>query len=109
KGQVKLDTEADFEEAMKLAEAASPCIIEQWIPFEKEISTVFTRSIDGKVEFFPIGENEHREQILYQTTVPATITDKVKEKAYAAATRLAERREMIGTFTVERIGKGAEV
>lgn len=109
KGQVKLDTEADFEEAMKLAEAASPCIIEQWIPFEKEISTVFTRSIDGKVEFFPIGENEHREQILYQTTVPATITDKVKEKAYAAATRLAERMEIIGTFTVEMFVKGDEV
>lgn len=109
KGQVKLDTEADFAEAKVLVDAASPCIIEQWIPFEKEISTVFTRSVDGKVEFFPIGENDHREQILYQTTVPAKITDKVKEKAYAAATRLAERMEIVGTFTVEMFVKGDEV
>src|SRR5699024_12465856 len=49
------------------------------------------------------------EQILYQTTVPAKITDKVKEKAYAAATRLAERMEIVGTFTVEMFVKGDEV
>lgn len=101
KGQVKLESRDDFKEAIELAESASPCIIEKWIPFDLEISTVFTRSIVGEIEFFPIAENDHRDQILYKTTVPAKVQSLVTEKAYEAARKLAERMDIVGTFTVE--------
>lgn len=32
------------------------CVLEAWIPFEKEISIVVARGKDGQVETFPVAE-----------------------------------------------------
>lgn len=105
KGQVKIDSPADFQAAKELADASSPCIIEQWIPFDIEISTVFSRSVTGEIEFFPIAENDHVDHILYKTTVPAHINEIIEEKAYQAANQLAEKMNIVGTFAVEMFVK----
>lgn len=109
KGQVKIESAQDFAEAIELAEQQSPCIIEQWIPFEREISAVFTRSQDGEIEFFPIAENDHRDHILYQTTVPANVSGQVIERAKAAAGLLADEMEIVGTFAVEMFVRGEDI
>ncbi|WP_249871745.1 5-(carboxyamino)imidazole ribonucleotide synthase [Oceanobacillus saliphilus] len=109
KGQLKLNSTDDVEEAMAFAEKNEHCIIEQWITFDKEISVVFSRSIDGKIAFFPIAENEHRDHILYKTTVPAKITETIEKKAYQAAESLAERMNIVGTFAIEMFVKGDDI
>lgn len=109
KGQVKINSPADFAEAIELAEKYPPCIIEQWLTFDKEISTVFTRAIDGQIEFFPIGENDHKDHILYRSTVPAKVGSSVLEKARKAAMRLAEKMNIVGTFAVEMFVSGDDV
>ena len=109
KGQVKIDSPADFAAAAELAESHPPCIIEQWISFDKEVSAVFTRAIDGSIEFFPIAENEHKDQILYKTTVPADVSEAVVEKAKKAAAQLAEKMNIVGTFTVELFVSGDDI
>lgn len=101
KGQLKLEVEADIQEAMQFAEEHNHCIIEEWISFDKEISVVFSRTAQGDIEYFPIAENEHRDQILYKTTVPATVSAAVKEKAYHAARLLGEKMQIVGTFAIE--------
>lgn len=109
KGQVKIESAQDFAEAIELADKQSPCIIEQWIPFEREISAVFTRSQDGDIEFFPIAENDHRDHILYKTTVPANVGGQVIERAKAAAGLLADEMNIVGTFTVEMFVRGEDI
>ncbi|MGJ9458388.1 5-(carboxyamino)imidazole ribonucleotide synthase [Oceanobacillus sp. CF4.6] len=106
KGQLKINSAEDMEQALQFAEANEHCIIEQWITFDKEISVVFTRSLTGKITYFPIAENEHRDHILYQTTVPATISELIEEKAYKAAESLAEKMNIVGTFAIEMFVKG---
>ncbi|MFD1452967.1 MULTISPECIES: 5-(carboxyamino)imidazole ribonucleotide synthase [Oceanobacillus] len=101
KGQLKLVTEEDKNEALAFFEEHGYCIIERWIPFDKEISVVFTRSQQGDISFFPIAENEHRKHILYKTTVPADIDAALEEKAYAMTAKIAERMEIVGTFAIE--------
>jgi len=109
KGQVKLHSAEDIELAASFADQHNYCIIEQWIAFDKEISVVFTRSKTGKITFFPIGENEHRDHILYQTTVPASITDQIEQKAYKAAEILAEKMNIVGTFAIEMFVKDEDI
>lgn len=109
KGQLKLNRAEDAQAAIDFAEENEHCIIEQWIPFDKEISVVFTRSLDGEIVFFPIAENEHKSHILYQTTVPASVSKAVQEKAYAAVTKLAGKMNVVGTFAVEMFVKGEEI
>src|SRR5699024_9057786 len=70
KGQIKLESADDQDEAVAFTKQHGHCIIEAWVPFDKEISVLFTRSrsADGQAEiaFFPIPENDHKDHILYQ-------------------------------------------
>lgn len=109
KGQLKIETDADKADAVKFAEEQGHCIIEEWITFDKEISVVFSRSLQGDIAFFPISENEHRDHILYKTTVPANVSEAVQEKAYQAARLLGEKMKIVGTFAIEMFVRGDEI
>ncbi|RYG73130.1 5-(carboxyamino)imidazole ribonucleotide synthase [Lentibacillus lipolyticus] len=105
KGQQKVTTKDDIPAACTFADKHNACIVEEWIAFDKEISVVFTRAQSGEVIFFPIGENEHKEQILYKTVVPASISETVYQKAQEAAKVIAEKLNVVGTFAVEMFVK----
>lgn len=101
KGQLKIDTEEDISDAMEFVEKAYPCIVEQWMPFTKEVSVVFTRGLNGDITFFPLAENVHMHQILHTTIAPAQVDETIEKKALHAAKRIAEEMNIIGTFAIE--------
>jgi len=109
KGQLKLQTAEDAPEAIAFAERNNHCIIEEWVTFDKEISVVFTRSQAGEIVFFPIAENDHNDHILYQTTVPAAISEIVTDKAIEAAKILADKMNIVGTFAIEMFVQGDDI
>lgn len=109
KGQLKIVTEGDKEEAIRFAEEEKHCIIEEWVSFDKEISVVFSRTKTGEIKYFPISENEHRDHVLYKTTVPAAVSKAVQEKAYHAAKLLAAKMEIVGTFAIEMFVSGNDI
>ncbi|MBT2687770.1 5-(carboxyamino)imidazole ribonucleotide synthase [Bacillus sp. ISL-47] len=100
KGQFVIKSEQDLKDAERLLEKGV-CVLEKWIPFEKEISVIICRNITGETAIFPVGENIHKENILHQTIVPAIITDAAEDKAIKAASQLAEALGLIGTLAVE--------
>lgn len=109
KGQIKLNSPEDTKQAIDFSEKNMHCIIEEWVAFDKEISVIFTRSVSGDIAFFPIAENDHKDHILYQTQVPARISDDVQKKAYRAAEKLAEKMNVVGTFAIEMFVQGEEI
>lgn len=109
KGQIKLHSENDVQAAIDFAEEKGHCIIEQWVPFDKEISVIFTRTQSGEITYFPLAENEHKDHILYKTTAPALVSGTVKEKAIQAAGRLAEEMNVVGTFAIEMFVKEEDI
>ena len=70
KGQVRLDAGASAGEAWA-AVGGQPSVLEGFVGFEREISVIAARGLDGAVAAFDPGENEHRDGILHRTTVPA--------------------------------------
>ncbi|MCU5380948.1 5-(carboxyamino)imidazole ribonucleotide synthase [Bacillus cereus] len=100
KGQVVLRSEADVNKARELANAAE-CILEKWVPFEKEVSVIVTRSVSGETKVFPVAENIHVNNILHESIVPARITEELSQKAIAYARVLADELELVGTLAVE--------
>ncbi|WP_417900965.1 5-(carboxyamino)imidazole ribonucleotide synthase [Bacillus haimaensis] len=100
KGQVVLKDESALEHAAALLEHGE-CVLEKWIPFQKEISVVVARGTEGQITAFPVAENEHRENILYKSIVPARVAEEVKERALEYAAALAESLGLIGTLAVE--------
>ncbi|MEW9051642.1 MAG: 5-(carboxyamino)imidazole ribonucleotide synthase [Neobacillus sp.] len=100
KGQAVIRNQRDIESAVTLLEQGR-CVLEKWIPFEKEISVIITRNGLGDTAVFPVAENIHRDNILHQTIVPARISTKAEDIAIKAAVRLANEFQLIGTLAVE--------
>lgn len=109
KGQLKIESSGDIKQAIEFANIHKFCLIEEWITFDKEISVVFTRSISGELEFFPVSENNHRDHILYETIVPASINNEMAEKAKKMAAIIADQMNIVGTFAIEMFIKGKEI
>ncbi len=100
KGQFVLREENDIEEALPLLRYGS-CVLEAYIPFEKEISIVVARNGAGQVETFPVSENVHVNNILHTSVVPARIDQDADEEAHAIAEKLAEFLHLEGVLAVE--------
>jgi 5-(carboxyamino)imidazole ribonucleotide synthase len=78
-----------------------PAILEAFVPFEREISVVAARGLDGTVQTFDLCENEHRDHILKVTRVPAAVPVAVADTARKIAGRIAEAFGYVGVFAVE--------
>jgi 5-(carboxyamino)imidazole ribonucleotide synthase len=78
-----------------------PCILEAFVPFEREVSVVAARAHDGQVECFDVAENEHRDHILKISRVPARVTETVAADARRIAETIARKFDYVGVLAVE--------
>jgi len=81
----------------------SEFIIEDYVPFKKELATTVVRNKSGQIEIFPMVEmifNSNSNQVEY-VLCPAQIDKEVVEKARAIALNVANAFENIGLLTVE--------
>ncbi|WP_096201824.1 5-(carboxyamino)imidazole ribonucleotide synthase [Bacillus sp. FJAT-45350] len=101
KGQAVIREKADIATAFQTLDGKGELVLEKWIPFDKELSVIVTRSVSGEVKTFPVAENIHENNILHQTIVPARIPEIVQDRARGLAIRLAEGLNMVGTLAVE--------
>jgi 5-(carboxyamino)imidazole ribonucleotide synthase len=76
-------------------------IIEQFLPFEKELSVLVVRGSDGDRRFYPLVENVHDAGILRTTRVPAAIDPEISRQAAALAGSVIDALDGIGVFCVE--------
>jgi 5-(carboxyamino)imidazole ribonucleotide synthase len=100
KGQELVERAAEGE-AVFARLGGVPCVLEQRVGLERELSVVLARGVDGEVAAFPIGENRHRNGILETTVVPAAIPDALARQACELATRVATELEYVGVMGVE--------
>jgi 5-(carboxyamino)imidazole ribonucleotide synthase len=78
-----------------------PCILEAFVPFEREVSVVAARGHDGTVECFDVTENEHRDHILKTSRVPAALPQAAADKARQIAETIAQKFNDVGVLAVE--------
>ncbi len=78
-----------------------PCILEAFVPFEREISVIAARAHDGSVECFDVTENEHRDHILKVSRVPAAIAEAAAAQARRIAETIAAKFDYVGVLAVE--------
>jgi 5-(carboxyamino)imidazole ribonucleotide synthase len=76
-------------------------ILEQFVPFLKEISVVVARSTTGEIVAFPPAVNIHRNHILHLSIAPATIAPATANKAMEMAKSIAEHLQVVGLLAVE--------
>lgn len=84
-----------------LGAGKTPLMIEEYIPFQKEVSILVCQSLNGQVEVFPVAENLHRNSILDETMVPADILEETREKAFEIARKTSHIFKAIGMLCIE--------
>ncbi len=76
-------------------------MLEGFVAFEREISVIAARGMDGAVAAFDPGENEHRDGILHRTTVPAGVAAARAQDAVLIAGRILNALDYVGVIGVE--------
>ena len=100
KGQQTINAADEIESAF-LAANQVPCVLEQRVDLECEVSVILGRNKNGETECFPLAENIHQDGILFQTLVPAKVSESISQAAQAAAKRMADKLNYVGVLAVE--------
>lgn len=100
KGQARVTTPAEVAAAFDTMKRV-PCILEQMVPLDRELSVVLARGEDGQSAPFTPGENVHERGILATTTVPAQIAPEQAREATAIAVAVADALSYVGVLGVE--------
>ena len=102
KGQWVIKSIAEIGPAYtELSKAGTELVLEQFIPFVKELSVIAARSPRGEIKTFPVAENIHVDNILHTSIVPARVEADVLHEAEQLAARIAESMEAVGLLAVE--------
>jgi 5-(carboxyamino)imidazole ribonucleotide synthase len=103
KGQLHVDSVPEAIDAFH-AMGDVPCVLEEKLDFQCEISVVLARSITGQCLTYPAGENIHVNGILDTTIVPARVSKTHAEHAKDIAVAVAEKLDYHGVLAVEMFG-----
>ena len=108
KGQARVNTREELESALREWKGV-PCVLEEFLILELEISVVLARGADGAVAVFAVAENSHARGILDVTIAPARIPPGLAAQATAFATRIAQGLEYVGVLAVEMFIVGGKL
>ena len=76
-------------------------ILEACVDFEREVSVIAARGLDGSFQGFPVFENAHEHHILDVTVAPAGIPPQLQREALELARGILESLGVVGLLTVE--------
>jgi 5-(carboxyamino)imidazole ribonucleotide synthase len=86
-----------------------PCVLEEALELETEVSVVAARTVTGDVAAFAVAENTHVDGILDLTVVPAAVSSQIADRAVGLATAIADALAYVGVLAVEMFVVGGEL
>jgi 5-(carboxyamino)imidazole ribonucleotide synthase len=102
KGQVKIvNRQSSIVNRQWEAIGRQPAILEGFVEFEREVSVVAARGVDGAFAHFGLIENSHANHILDVSVAPAAAPPEVAEEAVEMARTVMEGLDVVGVLCVE--------
>ncbi|MCY7375428.1 MAG: 5-(carboxyamino)imidazole ribonucleotide synthase [Pyrinomonadaceae bacterium] len=100
KGQAKIKSLEDCETAFAQIKE-NEAVLEAFVDFEKEVSVVAARDLEGNFAHYGVIENAHKNHILDVSFAPALVSEKIKNEAIEITRGILETLEVVGVMTVE--------
>jgi 5-(carboxyamino)imidazole ribonucleotide synthase len=100
KGQRRVETVEEATSAY-LSHDGEEMILEKYIDFEREVSVVAARGIDGQIAHYDVIENVHRRHILDCSVAPASVSPQVARRAVEITESLLLELDVVGVLCVE--------
>lgn len=108
KGQARIHTPGDAERAWETiaghagSSARIDAILDEMIPFVRELSVVAVRARSGEVRCYPPFANTHTDGILFRSVCPAPgVTSEHRDEMIDAAGKIAGDLDHVGVLAVE--------
>ncbi|OUL21926.1 5-(carboxyamino)imidazole ribonucleotide synthase [Nostoc sp. RF31YmG] len=76
-------------------------LIEEFVPFERELAVIAARSVDGEVVTYPVVETQQEQQVCRRVIAPADITANQAAEIEAIAHTLLNNLQVVGVFGIE--------
>lgn len=98
KGQVLLKSSADLSDGWQQMRDV-PSIIEGFVTFQREVSIIAARRVNGDIVYYPLSENLHSRGIL--RVAESCLDDAMQAQAEAIVTRLLNALNYVGIIALE--------
>lgn len=76
-------------------------LIEEFIPFKKELGIIAVRNSLGDVAIYPVTETNQQNQVCTWTITPANVTEEVAAEVQKIACKILDKLNVIGVFGIE--------
>ncbi|PHX57450.1 5-(carboxyamino)imidazole ribonucleotide synthase [Tychonema bourrellyi FEM_GT703] len=76
-------------------------LVEEFVPFDRELAAIAARSANGEIAIYPIVETQQQNQVCRLVIAPADISLEVKAEAEAIARTLLNSLQAVGVFGIE--------
>jgi 5-(carboxyamino)imidazole ribonucleotide synthase len=105
-GQWRLQNKNDLpglkQQLLQLDLQKVPLIVEKMLDFDRELSLVAVRSVDGDIAYYPLAENLHYQGQLHVSIAPAPLVDEaLNQQAQDIFNKLAISLDYVGVLAVE--------
>ena len=100
KGQRPVDDPSMMRAAWTLL-GGVPCVLEEALELDTEVSAVVARNVDGDVATYPVAENTHVDGVLDLSVVPARIPRRLADRAVGLAMTIVDALDYVGVLAVE--------
>ncbi|QLE44907.1 5-(carboxyamino)imidazole ribonucleotide synthase [Nostoc sp. C052] len=76
-------------------------LLEEFVPFERELAIIAARSVEGEIVTYPVVETQQEQQVCRRVIAPAEITPNQVAEIEAIAHTLLNSLEVVGIFGIE--------
>ncbi|MDF5707773.1 MAG: 5-(carboxyamino)imidazole ribonucleotide synthase [Nostoc sp. S4] len=76
-------------------------LLEEFVPFERELAVIATRSLEGEIVTYPVVETQQEQQVCRRVIAPAEITPNQVAEIKAIAHTLLNNLQAVGIFGIE--------
>jgi len=78
-----------------------PLLVEEFVPFERELAVMAARSLTGEVVIYPIVETQQEDQVCRRVIAPADLLSSTIIEVETIARTLLESLQVVGIFGIE--------
>ena len=82
-------------------EKQSQYLLEEFVPFDRELAVIAARSVTGEMAIYPIVETQQQDRVCRRVFAPADISAELVQEIEAIARTFLESLQAVGIFGIE--------
>ena len=76
-------------------------LLEEFIPFDRELAVIAARNASGEIAIYPIVETQQENQVCRRVLVPVDVPPAAVEQSEAIARTILDKLQVVGLFAIE--------